>query len=595
MLSIPVEIKNLLKADSVYKNFRVHFPNGERADITNSNIVRESLMFAEGIGSQGEIEFGTCENSCIQFEVFGVEKIKGYKIECAIEIECPSSVTGSEYKVDIQKYVYSIPYGTFIIDSCKKQADMTHRRVIAYSENNISENTISNNEVNLAKMNTYYSTGKQDFAQNAECLVYSELPEYAFKTLPYVEMEHDTPFIDVITGHTLKTKNNVTCYVKGIGGMTGPTYIEAQSYKFLFGHKISLTDSQIVDCWNRFVQSIEDADVLNAESLAILKNHSIENSLNLFYPMYSKWVYDHRTGDWIIKSNITIKKSIFVYYPYNANTAANDERDADRIYMPCGFSLQISDYQYLVDPCYFLTNDDLLVEFDFTDISDIMISSKRVKAKTQDGYNLYLPEKYPVGSVQSLVQSICQLRGVFGKPDRYGGYDLISLKDKLTALYPSETLYPSASLYPSANIGLRVNGSYYNELWYDDDYTLMIGKITVVYNDSTENNVRQIDLYCNGFSEDSSPMDYRTIDLSDNEIIKAQTWTTAAITSILDTILTNVTGVSYMPAEITMKGRPDLEAGDVLEVKTTTENILTYVLTRTITGIQNLVDDIAST
>lgn len=589
MLSIPVEIKNLLKADSVYKNFRVHFPNGERADITNSNIVCESLVFTEGIGSQGEIEFGTCENSCIQFEVFGVEKIKGYKIECTIEIECPSSVTGSEYKADIQKYVYSIPYGTFIVDSCKKQADMTHRRVIAYSENNISENVISNNEVNLAKMNMY-STGKQDFTQNAECLFYSELPELAFKNLPYVATSrHDEEIMNILTG--LNKKGGGTCNVKMLGARTGTPQAETYSYKYLFGHRISLTDSQIINAWNEFVSSIEEADILTTTGLNNLKAFSIEDSIDSFYPHYYKNFEDHRTGNDIFDCYVIIKQGTFVYYPYSSNTATNDERNTDGIVLPCGFSLTSSS----INSCYFLTDDDLLVDFDFTDISDIMISSKRVKAKTQDGYNLYLPEKYPVGSVQSLVQSICQLRGALGKPDRYGGYDLISLKDKLTALYPLETLYPSASLYPSANIGLRVNGSYYNELWYDDDYTLMIGKITVAYNDLTENDVRQIDLYCNGFSEDSSPMDYRTIDLSNNEIIKAQKWTAAAITSILNTIVTNVTGVSYMPAEITMKGRPDLEAGDVLEVKTTTENILTYVLTRTITGIQNLVDDIAST
>jgi hypothetical protein len=588
MLSIPVEIKNLLKADSVYKNFRVHFPNGERADITNSNIVRESLMFTEGIGSQGEIEFGTCENSCIQFEVFGVEKIKGYKIECSIEVECPSSVEGSEYKEDIQKNVYAIPYGSFIVDSCKKQADMTHRMIVAYSENDISENVISNNEVNLAKMNMY-STGKQDFTQNAECLLYSELPELAFKKLTYStisELNYRIP----VTSRLYTKSSSQMCRIQLIGDRWNSNYIRE-----LVGGQISLTDEQIIDCWNQFVDYLESSDILTAESLQVVKNYSIADNLDMCYPRYLHYCTDTRTSNAIYSIDNIIKENLFVYYPYSSNTSSNDAVHT-HVSMMRGFQLlTYNDNEPLTDRYDYLTNDDKLVVFAYSNFSDIRISSKRVKAKTKDGYNLYLPEKYPVGSVQSLVQSICQLRGVLGKPDRYGGYDLISLKDKLTALYPSETLYPSESLYPSANIGLRVNGSYYNELWYDDDYTLMIGKITVVYNDSTENDVRQIDLYCNGFSEDSSPMDYRTIDLSNNEIIKAQKWTAAAITSILNTIATNVTGVSYMPSEITMKGRPDLEAGDVLEVKTTTENILTYVLTRTITGIQNLVDDIAST
>lgn len=591
MITIPESIKSLLKSDSSYKNFRVHFPNGEREDITNENIVSESVNFSEGICSNASLQFGLCENSQIQFETFGVGKIKGYKIECSIEVECPSNVEGSEYKEDIQKNIYAIPYGSFIVDSCKKQADMSHRQIIAYSENNISENAISNNEVNLAKMDAYYSTGKQDFAQNAECLFYSELPEYAFRTLPYAEMEHNTTLMTMIAGQ-LRTKDNVPCSIHGIGAEAGPTYIEAQSYKFLFGHKISLTDSQIIDCWNRFVQSIENADVLDAESLNKVKNVRIENNLNAFYPSYYKRYYDHRTGNFLIEHNIVIKKNIFVYYPYNANTATNDERSSDAVYMPCGFSLQI-DNHHLVDPCYFLTNDDLLVEFDFTDISDVMVKSKRVKAKKQDGYNLYLPEKYPVDSVQSLVQSVCELRGLMGKPSRFGGYEFISLASNFSALYPHIELFPSASLFPRGNIGIKMDGGLYSRLWYDDDYTLPFGKIECNYNNGTED-VKGI-YYLSGF-DDSSPSDsYQTLVIENNALINATTISDADMNTIFEEIASNISGVVYMPLEVDMKGRPDLEAGDVVEITTTEGHITSLVLERTLTGIQMLIDSIIST
>ena len=38
MLNIPESVKALFRADSVHKNFRVQFPNGEFPDITNDNI-----------------------------------------------------------------------------------------------------------------------------------------------------------------------------------------------------------------------------------------------------------------------------------------------------------------------------------------------------------------------------------------------------------------------------------------------------------------------------------------------------------------------------------------------------------------------------
>ena len=134
MLNVPEAIKTAYRSDVAYKNFRVHFPNGERPDITNENIVSESVRFNESICSEPTLKFGLCETPTIQFETVGIEKIKGLIIECSIEIECPSTIEGAVYKNDIQKYVYSIPYGTFKIDSCKRQKDMSHRQIMAYQQ-----------------------------------------------------------------------------------------------------------------------------------------------------------------------------------------------------------------------------------------------------------------------------------------------------------------------------------------------------------------------------------------------------------------------------------------------------------------------------
>ena len=226
-------------------------------------------------------------------------------------------------------------------------------------------------------------------------------------------------------------------------------------------------------------------------------------------------------------------------------------------------------------------------------------SSKKITMNTKNGTAKQKVYKATLNFLDQkwhdIFNAYAEIQGKFGRFNRYGDIDFISLKDNMTALYPSETLYPSATLFPSSNVGIKVNGSYYESLWYDDEYSLHFGRITVVYNDSVEGDDCQLDLYCNGFTESSSPTKYTVYDLTENALIKSKTWTEEAMTAILETIAANVTGVRYMPTEITMKGRPDLEAGDVLEVKTMSESILTYVLTRTITGIQNLTDNIIST
>ena len=131
MLTIPSEIKDLLHQDTCEKNIRIHFPNGERTDVCNDMIVQDSVSFTESLCSQNELKFGLCEASIFECETVGVGNIKGATIEVYCEVVCPASVTGAEWKIDLQKYVYPIPYGSFTVDSAVRQADMAHRRIVA--------------------------------------------------------------------------------------------------------------------------------------------------------------------------------------------------------------------------------------------------------------------------------------------------------------------------------------------------------------------------------------------------------------------------------------------------------------------------------
>lgn len=68
MIEVPQEVQEILKSDSTHKEFIVHFPNGECPDITNENIVSESVKFEESICSQQQFKYGLAEASCLEFE-----------------------------------------------------------------------------------------------------------------------------------------------------------------------------------------------------------------------------------------------------------------------------------------------------------------------------------------------------------------------------------------------------------------------------------------------------------------------------------------------------------------------------------------------
>ena len=96
MLNIPEEVKSLFKADGIYKNFHVHFPNGECRDLHNPDIVQESVQFTESLCSQQYFKFGLSESSQIEFTAVDIPNILGAEIECAIEVDCAS--LGDEWK-----------------------------------------------------------------------------------------------------------------------------------------------------------------------------------------------------------------------------------------------------------------------------------------------------------------------------------------------------------------------------------------------------------------------------------------------------------------------------------------------------------------
>lgn len=149
MLNIPNIIKELFDRDGVRKNFRALLPNGELPDITNKDVVQESVRFTESICSQDVLKFGLTEASVLEFETVGVANMYGMMVEAYCEIDV-SSLSAAELDdiragswdgelveraaSDIGWPFFRIPYGVFRVENCpRNQEAMAHRKVTAYS------------------------------------------------------------------------------------------------------------------------------------------------------------------------------------------------------------------------------------------------------------------------------------------------------------------------------------------------------------------------------------------------------------------------------------------------------------------------------
>lgn len=108
MVNVPKEIEKLYKTGSVKKRYVFSFPNGERDDITNENLISESVSFTESICSKDELVFGLIESPVLEFETAGIENIKGMEIEASIEIEASGKTIEEIFALENNRVQFEI-------------------------------------------------------------------------------------------------------------------------------------------------------------------------------------------------------------------------------------------------------------------------------------------------------------------------------------------------------------------------------------------------------------------------------------------------------------------------------------------------------
>lgn len=175
-----------------------------------------------------------------------------------------------------------------------------------------------------------------------------------------------------------------------------------------------------------------------------------------------------------------------------------------------------------------------------------------------------------------LMKWICQLNGVYGQFGRDGVFHYRELNALSEGLYPSETTYPGEETYPSAeNAGTTITTSDYVSLKYEPYTTDYITKVSIMDENGTE--------YGYGTSGN-------VFVISDNPIAFCVNMTAAA-----RAILAKVEAVNHIPVvEMKCVGMPYLECGDTYLSYTTRNVCRTYILQRTLSGIQALFDSYSS-
>lgn len=209
-------------------------------------------------------------------------------------------------------------------------------------------------------------------------------------------------------------------------------------------------------------------------------------------------------------------------------------------------------------------------------VNDSMTVNKTIVATQTDDSSAVTEETAISG--KTVVTAICEINGCFGNINREGKFEYVFLKAITSALYPAEDLFPSDNLFPSDANTESMTGHY----------------ITFDYEDFQSKAITQLEIKT---SEDNAGAIVGTAgnnySITGNFLVSDKTG--AELEQIANNLLPIMAQAEYTPIKsCTCVGNPCLTLGEPIRFNTTREIVETYLLQRTLTGVQSKRDSISA-
>jgi hypothetical protein len=212
-------------------------------------------------------------------------------------------------------------------------------------------------------------------------------------------------------------------------------------------------------------------------------------------------------------------------------------------------------------------------------VNDEMIIEKTVEVTASSSGSSDTAETSTIGeaiSGKEVLSCILEINGCMGNIGRVGKFRYVYLTQEMQGLYPANDLYPADDLYPRNPKSTSISKSQYISAQYEDYIVRTIDKLQIR---EKENDIGAI-------VGDGG----NTYVIEGNFLVYGKG--TKELNEIGEKTLSKIKGIIYRPFSADCKGNPCLEAGDAVRLATKYELIETYILKRTLKGIQALRDDL---
>ena len=174
-----------------------------------------------------------------------------------------------------------------------------------------------------------------------------------------------------------------------------------------------------------------------------------------------------------------------------------------------------------------------------------------------------------------IIRAICQVNGRYGRIGRTGLFEYVHLVEGIEALYPREDLYPADDIYPADENALDVvSKAFYTKIEFENYRVAPITKVQII-----EKSGQIAATFGSGTN---------VFTLKDNPLV----WGLAANVrnAVAQNLYNTIQGLWYIPAHVECVGLPYIECGDFVMMTARRSIVRSYVLSRTLKGIQIIND-----
>lgn len=208
-------------------------------------------------------------------------------------------------------------------------------------------------------------------------------------------------------------------------------------------------------------------------------------------------------------------------------------------------------------------------------VNDSMTVNKTLTASSSEGSTVTAEATI---SGKTIIEAICEINGAFGNMNRAGKFEYVILGRITSALYPADDMFPRDDLFPSDANTESMTGHY----------------ITFDYEDFQSKEITQLEIRADDNTSGAivgNPGN--TYVISGNFLVSDKTG--AELEQIANNLLPIMAQAAYTPIKsCTTVGNPCLELGDPIRFNTSREIVETYLLQRTLTGVQSKRDSIVA-